>query len=72
MLYDSTGKSLEASLVFEHSIRYLRKCVCREVEKICLDIQNEDIKYVFTVPDVRGEKAKLLIKEAAIKVLRCN
>lgn len=67
-LYDSTGKSTEASLVLEHSIRCLKTYINLELEKWYFHIQNEDIDYVFTVPDTRGEKAKVLIREAAINV----
>lgn len=68
-MYDSAGKSLEASVVFEYSIRYLKKCIYQGIEKTFLEFQNEDIEYVFTVPDVLGEKATLLMRGAAIKVL---
>lgn len=67
-LYDSAGKSVEASLVLEHSIRYLKTYIIRELRKYCFYIQYADIDYVFTVPDTRGEKAKALIREAAINV----
>lgn len=68
LLYDSEGKSHEASLIFEHSIRKLKECAYRIIENVCVDIENDDIQYVFTVPGISGEKAKLLIREAAIKV----
>lgn len=69
LLYDSAGKSLEASLVFEHGIRHLKNCAYRVLEAMYVEIKNEDIEYVFTVPEIGGEEVKLLIREAAIKVI---
>lgn len=68
LLYDSEGKSHEASLIFEHSIRNLKECAYRIIELLCVDIGYDDIQYIFTVPGIIGEKAKLLIREAALKV----
>lgn len=67
-LFDSAGNSLDTSLVFEHSIRCLKQYLYQDLERSGLYTQNEGIDYVFTVPDIRGEKAKVLIREAAIKV----
>lgn len=67
-MYDWTGKSLEASVVFAHSIIYLKKWIYKEIEKAIFDIENKDIEYVFTVPETKGDRATLLIREAAIKV----
>lgn len=67
-MYDWTGKSLEASVVFAHSIVYLKKWISEEIQKATFYIENKDIEYVFTVPETKGDKATLLIREAAIKV----
>lgn len=69
LLYDSAGKSLEASLVFEHIIRYLKERALGIIQKLDINTKIDDIEYVFTVPGISGEIAKLLIREAAIKVI---
>lgn len=58
-------------MVFEYCIRYFKKCVHQEIEKIqtLLEDYNDDIKYVFTVPEIKGGEANLLMREAAVKVL---
>lgn len=68
-MYDWSGKSLEASVVFAHSIIYLKKLISEEIEKVFFDIENKEIEYAFTVPETKGDKATLLIREAAIKVI---
>lgn len=65
---DITGKPHEASLVFENSIRNLRRCFDQQIPKSCGD---HNIEYVLTVPAVWGERAKMFMREAAVKVSKC-
>uniref|UniRef100_A0A8W8L5P8 Uncharacterized protein n=1 Tax=Magallana gigas TaxID=29159 RepID=A0A8W8L5P8_MAGGI len=69
LCYDVTGKSLEAGLVFEHAIRYLKKCLLQQIEtglQGSMDMDDVDIDYVFTVPAIGDENTKMFIREAAV------
>lgn len=66
LCYDVTGKPLEARLVFEHTIRYFKKCLLQGIEKGFVCVQDDDFEYVFTVPAIEGESTKMLMREAAI------
>lgn len=64
---DVTGRSLKAILVLEHFIRCIKKIVYQTI-KAFLEIHEDDIDYVFTVPTTGGENAKLIMREAAVNV----
>lgn len=64
---DITGKPLEASLVFQHCIKCLKKCLYQQIEKSYLGTHDDDIEYVLTVPAIWGDKAKMFMREAAVK-----
>ncbi|XP_048777351.2 heat shock 70 kDa protein 12A-like isoform X1 [Ostrea edulis] len=61
------GRSLEASVVFMHCIRYLKSHFYAKLQTACIDIKDDDIQYVLTVPAIWGDKAKVFMREAAIE-----
>lgn len=69
---DITGETIEAAIVFEYSIRYLLKCLHHQINRNYVGINSEDIAFVVTVPAIWGDKAKMFMREAAIKVLFKN
>ncbi|XP_061165028.1 heat shock 70 kDa protein 12A-like [Saccostrea echinata] len=64
---DVSGKELEAGQVFAHCIRYLKKHLIDEINKSTLGTTDSDIEYVLTVPAIWGDKAKMFMREAAVK-----
>ncbi|XP_065932603.1 heat shock 70 kDa protein 12A-like [Magallana gigas] len=63
---DVTGRSLEAVLVLEHSIRCIKKIVHQSIKSNFCGFSDDDIVYVLTVPTTGGENAKLIMREAAV------
>lgn len=66
---DIKGHTLDAGLVFKYCIKYLKKHFYKEMKKTFCQIQNSDIGYVVTVPDVWGEIGKTFMRKAAVKVM---
>lgn len=69
---DITGETIEAAIVFEYSIKYLLRCLHLQINKTFVGIHSEDIAFVLTVPAIWGDKAKMFMREAAMKVLLKN
>lgn len=65
---DIENKPLEAGEVFKHCIMCLKKHLFKEVEKSYIGTKDDDIEYVLTVPAIWGDKAKMFMREAAVKV----
>lgn len=68
LCYDISGEALEARLVFQHFIKCLKDCLYKHIEKELLGTQDADIEYVLTVPAIWGDNAKMVMREAALKV----
>lgn len=66
---DIKGQTLDAGLIFEYCIKYLKSHFYKEIKKNFCQIHNSDIGYVVTVPDVWGDKGKTFMRKAALKVL---
>lgn len=64
---DATGKSLKAMHVFSLSIQFLRNDLFKSLQNKFLDIKEEDIHYVLTVPAIWDDNAKQFMREAAVK-----
>ncbi|XP_033730238.1 heat shock 70 kDa protein 12A-like [Pecten maximus] len=60
-------KTLTALEVFSLSIRYLKDDLMKTIEKMFGEIQNNDIRFVLTVPAIWDDKAKQFMREAAKK-----
>ncbi|XP_052674110.1 heat shock 70 kDa protein 12A-like [Crassostrea angulata] len=67
LCYDIAGKPLEAGLVFQHCIKCLKNYLYKQIEKSFLGTHDGDIEYVLTVPAIWGDKAKMFMREAAVK-----
>ncbi|XP_052673330.1 heat shock 70 kDa protein 12A-like [Crassostrea angulata] len=67
LCYDISGEALEARLVFQHCIKCLKDYLYKQIEKSLLGTQDGDIEYVLTVPAIWGDKAKMFMREAALK-----
>lgn len=68
LCYDISGEALEARLVFQHCIKCLKDYLYKQIEMSLLGTQDGDIEYVLTVPAIWGDKAKMFMREAALKV----
>lgn len=66
--YDIESQTLEASLVFGHCIKCLKEHLTRTLERNSIGYQNDDIRYILTVPLICGEKGKMFMKNSAVKV----
>lgn len=66
--YDITGKTLDAGQVFTHFIKCLKDSMFQQVESVFLDIGDDDIEYVLTVPAIFGENSKMFLREASVNV----
>ncbi|XP_056012678.1 heat shock 70 kDa protein 12A-like [Ostrea edulis] len=64
---DINGETIEAGIVFMHCIKYLKNHLYEEIKKSFLNTKDDDIQYVLTVPAIWGDKAKMFMREAAIK-----
>lgn len=68
MIADATGKTLDAMTVFSISLKYIRDHLFRSLSQQFLELQNEDIHYVLTVPAIWDDDAKQFMIEAAKRV----
>ncbi|XP_045203891.2 heat shock 70 kDa protein 12A-like [Mercenaria mercenaria] len=66
-LVDQLGRPLPAINVFSASIKYLADDMFTELQKSLLEIKRENIQWILTVPAIWTDKAKFLMREAAIK-----
>ncbi|XP_062613904.1 heat shock 70 kDa protein 12A-like [Saccostrea cucullata] len=64
---DIKGKTLEAGTVFMHCIKYLKNHLFDEIKKSLVGIPEDDIDFILTVPAIWGDKAKMFMREAALK-----
>ncbi|XP_062582269.1 heat shock 70 kDa protein 12A-like [Saccostrea cucullata] len=64
---DITGEKLEATQVFMHCIRYLKDHLIDKINEKFAGTSDRDIEYVLTVPAIWGDKAKMFMREAAVK-----
>jgi hypothetical protein len=69
---DVNGKKLEATKVFTHCIKFLKKNLMDEINKSTMGTTDADIQYVLTVPAIWGDKAKMFMREAAVNVCSCK
>ncbi|KAK3100136.1 hypothetical protein FSP39_015217 [Pinctada imbricata] len=65
MLTDDQGHKVEAKVVFEHCIRYLKGVLVEELDKSGNLVQENEIFWVLTVPAIWNEAAKQFMRMAA-------
>lgn len=70
VLTDIAGNPMNAIDVFSISIKYFKDCLIRHLASIDADVEigENEIDFVFTVPSILGDEAILFFREAAIKV----
>ena len=68
MIRDETGKLMDARKVFGAGIKYLKEHVFLIIKRDWPQTQEEDIRFVLTVPAIWNEGAKLFMTEAAKEV----
>ena len=69
----ANGKSVLASLVFSHALRYFKDCCLKELNDQLTSspaITPDDIQWVLTVPAIWRQSAKQFMRHAAMQV--CN
>jgi hypothetical protein len=66
------GKELEAMTLFTQCIKFLKINLLEEIKKTERGTTDTDIQYVLTVPSIWGDKAKMFMREAAVKVCSCK
>ena len=67
----ANGKTVLASLVFAHALRYFKDCCLRELNEqtiSSLAISPEHIQWVITVPAIWRQSAKQFMRHAATQV----
>nr|XP_022294724.1 heat shock 70 kDa protein 12A-like [Crassostrea virginica] len=66
MIEDVTGKKeIKAIEVFQHAIRYFKDLMLNTIEKKGLGVEENNIRWVLTVPAIWSESAKQFMIEAA-------
>lgn len=65
---DDGGKKVSALLVFTEAIRYLRNHLLSDLKKRNLDVPDNQIKWVLTVPAIWSDPAKQFMRTAAERV----
>lgn len=65
---DDEGKKMPAMKVFSTCIRYLRQHMTDSWSSRLLDIQEDEIQWVLTVPAIWTDSAKQFMREAAFRV----
>ena len=68
MIKDETGKPMEARKVFGAGIKYLKDRLFKKSKDQFPETQEEDIRFVLTVPAIWNEGAKQFMREAAKEV----
>lgn len=73
-LEDATGKTLPAKVVFAAAIKFIKSDMLEMSETRLgnIAINNEDIKWVLTVPAIWNDAAKQFMREAAEQVTIFN
>lgn len=67
---DITGKKeVKAIEVFQHGIKFFRDLMLKTIEKKGLGVEENNIKWVITVPAIWSEPAKQFMTEAAEQVI---
>lgn len=64
---DTEGQILDAGLVFEYCIKYLKTHLHHEFNRESRKVDYIDIGFVVTVPDVWENKGKRFMRKAAVK-----
>ncbi len=67
----ANGKTVLASLVFAHALRYFKDCCLRELNEQSIShsaISAEEIQWVITVPAIWRQSAKQFMRLAALQV----
>ncbi|XP_051895417.1 heat shock 70 kDa protein 12B-like [Pristis pectinata] len=60
------GKSMRALHVFAHTLRFFQNQALKELrEQFCSDLEEEDVRWVITVPAIWKQPAKQFMREAA-------
>lgn len=60
---------MAALTVFSESLKYLKESLLKEAGKQQTDIEQEDIKWIITVPAIWSDPAKSFMRRAAVKVI---
>lgn len=69
LIEDETGKPMPALTVFSESLKYLKESLLEEAGKQQTDIEQEDIKWIITVPAIWSDPAKSFMRRAAVKMI---
>ncbi|CAC5403690.1 unnamed protein product [Mytilus coruscus] len=76
MLTEERGKQMKALEIFCIAIKYLKEQMIKKLNSKFLtmkvDIKEEDIQYVLTVPAIWADQSKLFMRKAAEKELRLD
>ncbi|XP_076072083.1 heat shock 70 kDa protein 12A-like [Mytilus galloprovincialis] len=64
---EECGKKMKALYVFCIAIKYLKEQVIMKLRSICLNVTQDDILFVLTVPSIWSDQAKKFMKTAAEK-----
>lgn len=69
-LEDATGKKLPAKVVFSEAIKFIKSDMLEISERRLgnIEIKDEEIKWVLTVPAIWNDAAKQFMREAAEQV----
>ncbi|CAG2215809.1 unnamed protein product [Mytilus edulis] len=63
---DITGKEMKAIDVFSQAIQFVRRHIQRQVKQTnAIDLKDEELYFVLTVPSTKGDAAETFIKDAA-------
>ena len=66
---DITGKPMKALDLFSISINHMKQSLLKKInEKVAINICDNQIDFVLTVPAILGDSGKLFMQEAAIQV----
>lgn len=71
----ANGKTVLASVVFAHALRYFKDCCLRELNEQSIShssVSAEKIQWVITVPAIWRQSAKQFMRLAAMQVYRHN
>jgi hypothetical protein len=65
---DDQGNSMLALEVFAHSIRFMKGRLLGELEKAGIDVEDNEIQWVLTIPAIWDPKSKEFMRASAEEV----
>jgi hypothetical protein len=72
VLQADEGGSMLALTVFSDVIRCLKENIIEHIQKLKVDVIDEDVRWVITVPAIWSDEARKFMIKAAIKVTDCK